>query len=91
MQQVISGIGNLNAASGITRDYTALLASFNDSATLLAELNVLLAAGQLSAATLAPLKTALDTIAVTTSAGQLNRLYAALTLVMAAPEYITQK
>ncbi len=94
MQQVIGGTGNLGAASGITRDYAALLALItpsNDSAALLAELNVLLAAGQLSAATLASLKTALDTIAVATPAGQLNRLYAALTLVMAAPEYITQK
>jgi uncharacterized protein (DUF1800 family) len=94
MQQVISGTGNLGTSSGITRDYTALLAlitPLGDSAALLAELNVLLAAGQLSAATLAPLKSALDTVAVTTPAGQLNRLYAALTLVMAAPEYITQK
>ena len=91
MQQVVSGGGNLGASSGITRDYATLLALTNDSALLLAELNVLLAAGQLSATTLAPLKAALDTIAVTAPAGQLNRLYAALTLVMAAPEYITQK
>jgi uncharacterized protein (DUF1800 family) len=94
MQQVIGGTGNLGTSSGITRDYSALLALVTptgDSAALLAELNVLLAAGQISSATLAALKTALDTIAVTTSAGQLNRLYAALTLVMAAPEYITQK
>ena len=94
MQQVVSGTGNLGTSSGITRDYAALLAFITptgDSAALLAELNVLLAAGQLSASTLAPLKTALDSIAVTTPAGPLNRLYAALTLVMAAPEYITQK
>ena len=91
IQQVVSGGGNLGASSGITRDYATLLALTNDSALLLAELNVLLAAGQLSATTLAPLKAALDTIAVTAPAGQLNRLYAALTLVMAAPEYITQK
>ena len=94
MQQVISGTGSLGAASGITRDYTALLSLVTpatDSAALLAELNVLLAAGQLSAATLASLKTALDTVAVATSAGQLNRLHAALTLVMAAPEYLVQK
>ena len=94
MQQVISGTGSLGAASGITRDYAALLSLVTpatDSAALLAELNVLLAAGQLSAATLASLKTALDTVAVATSAGQLNRLHAALTLVMAAPEYLVQK
>ena len=55
------------------------------------ELNLLLAAGQISAATLATLKTALDTISTATTAGANNRLYAALTLVMASPEYITQK
>ena len=91
MQQAIGGTGNLGVASGITRDYSALLALVDNSGALLAELNVLLAAGQISDATLAALKTALDTVLVTTPAGQLNRLHAALTLVMAAPEYITQK
>ena len=91
MQQAISGTGSLGVASGITRDYSALLLLVANSAALLAELNVLLAAGQISDATLALLKTALDTVVVTTPAGQLNRLHAALTLVMAAPEYITQK
>ena len=86
MQRYIgSGIG------GLRGDYTALGALVADSAALLAELNVTLAAGQLSAATLAALKPALDTIAVTTAAGQANRIYAAVTLVMAAPEYITLK
>ena len=77
--------------SGLRGDYTALNALVADSAALLAELNVTLAAGQLSPATLAALKTALDTIAVTTTAGQTNRIYAAVTLVMSAPEYITLK
>jgi hypothetical protein len=72
-------------------DYTALTPLVNDSAALLAELDVLLAAGQLSAPTLASLKTALDSIATTTTAGQNNRLYASITLVMAAPEYLAQK
>ena len=52
---------------------------------------MLLAAGQISATTLAQLKTALDTISTSTTVGQNNRLYAALTLVLACPEYITQK
>ena len=77
--------------AGLRGDYTALNALVADSAALLAELNLTLAAGQLSAATLAALKPALDTIAVTTAAGQANRIYAAVTLVMAAPEYITLK
>ena len=34
---------------------------------------------------------ALDTIPATTDAGKLNRIHAALTLVLASPEYIVQK
>ena len=70
---------------------TFLMPVVGDSAALLAELNVLLAAGQLSGSTLSALKTALDTIAVATPAGQANRINAAITLVMVAPEYLTQK
>jgi hypothetical protein len=40
---------------------------------------------------LTALKTALDTVAVATPAGQTNRINAAITLVMVAPEYLTQK
>jgi uncharacterized protein (DUF1800 family) len=80
-----------NGVGGLKANYSALLPLVGDSAALVAELNVLLAAGQLSAATLASLKTALDSISSSTATGQTNRLYAALTLVMAAPEYIAQK
>ena len=83
---------NINSGiAGMAPDYGALLPLAADSAALLAEVNVLLAAGQLSADTLAALRTALDTIGVATAAGQSNRVKAAVTLVMAAPEYITQK
>ena len=89
MQRVVSaGIG------GVPADYSAVLPLVNQggtSAALLAELNVLLAAGQVSAATLAQLQAALDTIDVSTAAGQNNRLYAALTLMVSAPEYLVQK
>lgn len=80
-----SGVGGLRA------DYAAWLPLVPDSAGLLAELNLVLAAGQLSAITLAALKTALDTVSTTTAAGVNNRLYAAITLVMASPEYLTLK
>ncbi|MEO8151792.1 MAG: DUF1800 domain-containing protein [Rhizobacter sp.] len=86
MQRAVStGIGDVKA------DYSALLPLVTDSQALLDELNLLLAVGQLSAATLAPLKAALDSINASTDAGKNNRLYAALTLVLAAPEFITQK
>ena len=58
------------------------------SQSLLDRLNLVLAAGQISAATIAQMKAALDTISVATSAGLNNRIYAAITLVMAGPEYL---
>lgn len=75
----------------VSVDYGSLLALVDDSAALLDEINLVLAAGQLSSTTLASLKTALESIAVTTTTGRYNRIHAALTLVMAAPEYIVQK
>lgn len=86
MQRVVSGRG---AVAGMTLDYSALQALVGDSASLLAALNLQLAAGQLSTATLSALKTALDSINTSTAGGQANRLHAALTLVLAAPEAIT--
>jgi uncharacterized protein (DUF1800 family) len=86
MQRALStGIADVKA------DYSAILPLVSDSQALLNELNTVLAAGQLSAATLATMKPALDSISVSTDAGKNNRLYAALTLVLAAPEFITQK
>jgi len=88
MQRAIAGtpIGDTRA------DYTlSLVPLATDSAALLAEINLVIAANQVSSDTLATLKTALDSISVTTSAGKLNRVHAALTLVMASPEYIVQK
>ena len=72
-------------------DYASLTSLISDSQALLNELNLILAANQISAGTIATLRTALDSIAVTTTAGQTNRLIAAITLVMAAPEYLVQK
>jgi uncharacterized protein (DUF1800 family) len=87
MQRAVagSGIGDVRA------NYASLLPLAADSAALLGEINLVLAAGQLSGTTLATLKTALDTISAATDAGKSNRVYAALTLVLAAPEYIVQK
>ncbi len=82
-----------NGIGGVPGDYSALQPLVNqggNSAALLAELNVLIAAGQLSAATLSLMQGALDTIDVTTM-GTNDRLFAALTLVMCAPEYLVQK
>ncbi len=80
-----------SGAAGLKANTTFLMPLVSDSAALLAELNVLLAAGQLSSTTLTALKTAIDTIGVATPAGQANRINAAITLVMVAPEYLAQK
>jgi uncharacterized protein (DUF1800 family) len=88
MNLIAKGVG------GVQGNYTALLSLVNqggNSAALLAELNVLIAAGQISAPTLTLMQGALDTIDTGTAAGANNRLNAALTLVMCAPEYLVQK
>ena len=77
-----------NGAGEAKPDYAALTTIAADSAALLAELNLVLAANQISAATISQMKTALDTIATTTTPGTLNRIYAAIVLVMASPEYL---
>ena len=87
MQRTISGLG----LGDLAADYSSLLPLAGNSASLLAEINQVLAASQLSAATLNTLQAALDTIPASTPSGALNRLHAALTLVMASPEYIAQK
>ena len=69
----------------------------DDADALLAELNLVLAANQLSAATVAALATAVATMASDSDATRGERINAALVLVLvlvlvlAAPEYIVQK
>ena len=83
MQAVIA-----NGAGDAKPDYAALTTIAADSQALLTELNLVLAANQISEATVARMKSALDTIATTTTAGTLNRIHAAIVLVMASPEYL---
>ena len=87
MQRTVSGqgIGDLLA------DYSTLMSIAGQSSSLLDEINLVVAAGQISRPTLTALMQALDTIPATTDAGKLNRIHAALTLVLASPEYIVQK
>lgn len=86
MQAVVSrGVGDVKG------DYTALLPLADTAQLLLDELNLVLAAGQLSTSTLSLLKGAIDTMPAGTDAARANRIHAALTLVLAAPEFIIQK
>jgi uncharacterized protein (DUF1800 family) len=88
MQKVVA-----NGVSGSLPDYTAFkdLVAKPSSADLLKELNVLLAAGQVSPATLARLATAVDTIPPTSDKNRQNRMHAAVLLMLCAPEYLVQK
>ena len=87
MQRAISGVG----IGDLAADYSGLLALAGNSGSLLNEINEVLAASQLSSPTLTEMQNALDTMPTTTTAGAMNRIYAALTLVLASTEYIAQR
>jgi len=87
MQRVVAGSG----AGDLSADYSTLLPLAADPSALLAEINQVLAGSQVTAATLNLIQSAVATIPAATSAGLLRRVEAALTLVLASPEYITQK
>ena len=95
-----SVIGYLNfmkrAAAGLigdlTPDYSSLMPLADDAVALLAEINLVLAAGTLPAdTTLKDLAVAVQTMAKGDDTARRNRINAAVLLVLAAPEFIVQK
>lgn len=81
-------------AKDVNATYANELALVLDPAALVKRLNLLLTGNQLSAATVALIVGALATPAVTASSAdgvKLNRVYAAVLLVLAAPSYLIQK
>ncbi len=86
IQQVIDG-----KLADLKPDYAAEIPMAADPAALVNRLNLLLAAGQISSANLSAIQNAVASIAATTDAGKLNRVKAAIMLVMCSPEYIVQK
>ena len=86
MQRAVgSGVGEVKA------DYALLLPLADLAQPLLNELNLVLAAGLISAGNLSLLAGAIDTMPAGTDAARQNRIYAAVTLVLAAPEFLIQK
>jgi len=86
MQTAISkGVGDVKA------DYSTLLPLADNVPALVDEINLVLAAGQLSTDTVTLIRNAVTSMATGTDAARANRVYAALTLVMASPEFIVQK
>jgi uncharacterized protein (DUF1800 family) len=86
MQTVVSaGRGDTKA------DYSALLPLADDAVALVAEIDLLLAAGQLGDATRKTISDAVGTITTGTDAKRLSRIYAAVVLVLGAPEFLVLK
>ena len=86
MQRAVStGFGDVVA------DYSGLLALADNVQSLVDELNLVLAAGQIGATNLATIKTALDSMASGTDTARRNRVQACLVLVLAAPEFLVLK
>ncbi|MBO9711514.1 MAG: DUF1800 domain-containing protein [Sphingomonas sp.] len=75
-----------NAVGDVRADYSALTGKASNSQALVDEVNVLLAANQISAATVAQIKAAVDS-----STDPASRIGIAVLLAMSAPEYITLK
>jgi uncharacterized protein (DUF1800 family) len=86
MQGVIT-----NGRGDVRADYTPLLPLADDPVALVAELDLLLAAGQLSAATRKTISDAVVTLPTGTDSQRTSRVQAALLMVMACPEYLVQK
>jgi uncharacterized protein (DUF1800 family) len=86
MQRAVAG-----SLADLTPDYTTLLALADDATALLAEINLVLAANQLSGATTTQLATAVGTMPSGTDTTRRARVNAALVLVLAAPQYLIQK
>ncbi|GJI98127.1 hypothetical protein RugamoR57_48450 [Duganella caerulea] len=85
MQRAVSkGVGD------VLPDYSSLLPLAANGQALVDEINTVLAAGQLGSASVGLIRGAIDTMSAKTDAALHNRIYAALTLVMAAPEYLVQ-
>ncbi len=81
---VVSGVGELRP------DYTAELALAGDAAALVRRVALLLAADALPLSMLDTITQAVASIAATSDAGRNNRVYAAVHLVLCAPDYLVQ-
>ncbi len=78
----------------IRAQYTKEIDIAHDAGALLERINLYLTGGQLTDATKTTIRTALDAYSVTTTSSRedkLQRIYAAVLLVMASPDYLVQK
>ncbi len=91
-----NGVGTqTNGIRDILPDYTQEIALANDADKLIDRVSLLLTAGGMSANTRAQIRTAINSVAIRTLAADAetdrrNRVYLAIYLTMASPEYILQ-
>ena len=83
--------GTINNARNVKADYNYERTIANDAMALVNHLNLCLAAGALTIANQNTIVTAISTIYVTTETGHLNRIYAAVLLVMSSTDYLIQR
>jgi uncharacterized protein (DUF1800 family) len=86
LQRAVSG-----GQGDLAADYSSLLALADDAVALIAEINLVLAANQLSASTAATISSAVTTMASGTDPNRLKRIYASLTLALASPDFVVLK
>ncbi len=89
------GTAQANGARDIIPDYTQEIALANDADKLIDRVSLLLTAGGMSANTRAQIRTAINSVAIRTLAADAetdrrNRVYLAIYLTMASPDYILQ-
>ena len=84
-------IGSAVYGCDVSADNASLLPLAADSAGLVDELNMQLAAGQLGSATIAAIRGAVDSIGLAAPDDNLTRVRAAVLLVMTSPDYLVQK
>ncbi len=75
----------------VKANFTEYVAKAADSQALIDLLNLRIAANQVSAATVAQIKTAVDSVATTTTTDLENRVSIATVLIMSSPEYLILK
>lgn len=92
---MVSAIGSTNGINNdVKATYTSELAIVSDSAALVNRLSLLLSANQITDANKATIKAALDATSVTDTSSlavKERRVYLAILLVFASPDYLVQK
>jgi uncharacterized protein (DUF1800 family) len=78
-----------NGTGDMKPDYADLVAKAADSAALVDEVNLILAAGQLGTATATAIRAAVDSVSATATNGPINRVGIAVLLTLASPDFLT--